>query len=106
MRPPLSDCKLDADVVGADRPRVGQPVTRQREDRRDMAGAERAGLFQRVEQAERRALGGERAVDRQAFLVLQPEHVGRRALLEKGPQLAELRPLDRDAGRHAHGRRP
>ena len=84
MRPPLSDLQIGADVIGADRPRIGQPMTRQREHRRDMAGAERPGLFQRIEQASVAPSAASARVDRQAFLILQPEHVGGRALLEKG----------------------
>ena len=37
---------------------------------------------------------------------LQAEDLGRRPLLEEGPQRAELRALDGDARRHARGRRP
>lgn len=66
-----------------------------------MAGAEGAGLVERIEQAERRAFGSKGAVDREAFLILQPKHVSGRPLLEECPEFAELCALDGDAGRHA-----
>src|SRR5439155_23160378 len=69
--------------------------------RRDMSRAEWAGFLQGIEKRERRAFGCQRAVDRKAFLALQPEHVCRRALLEEGSERAELGTLDGDAGRHA-----
>ena len=100
MRPPPSDLQIDADVVRADQPRILQPVARQHEDRRDMPRAERPGLLQCLQQGERRALGGERGVDVEHFLVLQAEDVGGGALLEEGAQRAEPVALDRDAGRH------
>src|SRR3954449_9974109 len=88
-------------MAGADRPDIGQPMAWQRENRRDMPGPEGARLFQRIEQAERRAFGGKRAVYRQAFLILQSENVGGRPLLEEGPELTQSCPLDGDAGSHA-----
>ena len=52
-------------------------MTRQHEDRRQMARSERPGALQRIEQRRRRAVGRQRGVDAEALLVLQPEHVGR-----------------------------
>ena len=65
-----------------------------------MTGAERSGLFQRIEQVLRGAVGGDRAVDLQRFLVPQAKHTFRRAALEEGTQLAQPFALDGDAGGH------
>ena len=65
-----------------------------------MSLSERSGPLQRVEHVERSGVGGERGVDLQRLVPVQPKDLGGGTLLEKGAQRAQPVARNRDAGRH------
>src|SRR5690606_18283856 len=57
-------------------------------------------LFQYIKKIKRGPFRRQRSIHQQAFLLLEPEYLSGSSLLEKGPQRAELGPLNGDPRGH------
>ena len=95
-----------ADMIAARAIGIDDAMGGKGEDRRGIAGAIGPRLFQKIEKIERCGAGGKGAVDRNHIAHPGFRHWAGEPFLQEGAEAAQICPLEREARRPWHGRRP